>query len=218
MTQRIIDLSHPIDLSTPPWPGSPAVEVTSLDRAALSRPAERHCNSSRFSMNIHCGTHMDAPFHFLDGGRTIDQIPLEMTFGPATLIRVPAHGRHQHIGADDLRPWAEHLRRTGKAIVQTGWAGRWGQDDFFTDYPDVTTDAAEFLVECGVHLIGVETGSVDYPPNDTHVVLLGNDVIIVECLTNLDQIEGDEFLFSALPLNLAGRDGSPVRAAAVVNE
>ncbi len=92
------------------------------------------------------------------------------------------------------------------------------KSDYFTEYPDITTDAAEFLVECGVHLVGVETGSVDFHPNETHIVLLGNDVLIIECLTNLDKIRSERFLFSAIPLNLEGLDGSPVRAVALVDE
>ena len=215
MTRRIIDLSHPIHMATPPWPGSPSVETKFLDRARLSTPAERHANSSRFAMNIHCGTHLDAPYHFLDSGRTIDGVSLDRTHGRATLVRLPDKGAGTHITREDLRPWASSLERTGKAILRTGWASRWMQHDFFTEYPDILPDAAEFLVECGVHLVGVETGSVDYAPNPTHIVLLGNDVVIVECLTNLDQIEGEEFLFSAIPLNLQGLDGSPVRAVAI---
>ncbi len=215
---RIIDLSYPINTATPPWPGWPSVETKFLDRAWLNTPTERHVNSSRFAMNIHCGTHMDAPFHFLDSGRTIDQVPLERTHGPGTLIRLRDKGPNTHITPADLEPYAGSLKRTAKAILQTGWSSRWMQHDFFTEFPDITTDAAEFLVRCGVHLVGVETGSVDYAPNDTHIVLLGNDVLIVECLTRLDQIEADEFLFSAVPLNLEGRDGSPVRAVAILPE
>lgn len=86
------------------------------------------------------------------------------------------------------------------------------QHDFFTAFPDITVPAAEFLVACGVELVGTETASVDYHPNDTHIVLLGNNVVIVECLTRLEQITVDEFVFSAIPLNIEGRDGSPVRA------
>ena len=218
MTRKIIDLSHPIHTATPPWPGWPSVETKFLDRARLNTPEERHVNSSRFAMNIHCGTHMDAPFHFLDDGRTIDQVPLESTHGWATLVDLPGKGSGTHIVREDLFPWAESLRATGKAILRTGWSSRWMKSDYFTEYPDITTDAAEFLVECGVHLVGVETGSVDFHPNETHIVLLGNDVLIIECLTNLDKIRSERFLFSAIPLNLEGLDGSPVRAVALVDE
>lgn len=216
MQQRILDLSYPIHPGTPPWPGWPSVEVKFLDRARSNRPEERHVNSSRLSMNIHCGTHMDAPFHFLDQGRTIDQVPLERTFGPATLIDVRHRQAGSQIMAADLESSAESLRRTRKAILFSGWSARWLKHDFFTDFPDISVEAAKFLVDCGVELVGVEPASVDYHPNDTHIVLLGADVLIVENLTNLDQIPTAEFLFCAIPLNIEGRDGSPVRAVAIV--
>ncbi len=132
---KIIDLSHPIHTATPPWPGSPSVEITSLDRARLSTPETRHSNSSRFAMNIHCGTHMDAPFHFIDDGRTIDSMPLERMYGRATLVRLPGKGPGSQISSEDLRPWEKALRRTGKAILQTGWSSRWTQHDFFCRLP-----------------------------------------------------------------------------------
>jgi arylformamidase len=217
MKHQIIDLSYPINTATPPWPGWPSVELKFLDRARDNKPDERHVNSSRFAMNIHCGTHMDAPYHFLDEGRTIDQVPLERTYGPATLVELRGKGSGSHITRADLEKWSADLRRTRKAILHTGWAAGWMKHHFFTDFPDITTDAAHFLVDCGVELVGVETGSVDFHPNHTHVVLLGNDVLIIECLTNLDRIPTSEFLFSATPLNIEGRDGSPVRAMAILN-
>ena len=217
MKSTIIDLSHPITSASPPWPGWPSVETKFLDRASLNKPEERHVNSGRIAMNIHTGTHLDAPFHFLDDGKTIDRVSLERTYGPATLVDLRDKGPWSHITRADLEKWAPDLRRTRKAILRTGWSTRWMKHDFFTGYPDITPEGAQFLVDCGVELVGVEPGSVDYHPNDTHIVLLGNDVLIIEGLTNLDRISGNEFLFSAIPLNIEGYDGSPVRAVAILN-
>ncbi len=101
-------------------------------------------------------------------------------------------------------------------MLNTGWHHRWGSADYFTAHPVITGEAAQFLVDCGVMLVGVDTPSVDRAPYPAHLVLLGNDVLIVENLTNLDAIDGDDFEFIALPLAVVGRDGSPVRAAARV--
>jgi arylformamidase len=217
-TPRVIDLSHPIHEQMPPWPGTPPVEITILDQAEWTTAEQRHSNASRLAMNIHCGTHMDAPFHFMPLGRTIDQVPLDWTYGPATLVRLTNQGPGTQVTAADLQPWEASLRRTGKAILQMGWAERWQQADFFDNFPVISAEAARFLVDCGVHLIGVETASVDMAPHDTHLVLLGNDCLIVECLRGLEQITSDEFLFCATPLSVAGRDGSPVRAVAILPE
>ena len=218
MKPRIIDLSHPLSTSTPPWPGCAVIELSWLDRAGRTQPGDRHTNSSRFAMNVHCGTHMDAPYHFFDQGWTIDRVPLERTYGPATLIDLCDKGPGSQITPSDLQPWEAAVRRTRKAILRTGWATRWKTAEFFSSYPGITTEAAEWLVDCGAELVGVETPSIDYPPNDAHVSLLGKDVLIIENLTQLDQIPAGEFLFSATPLNLEGRDGSPVRAIAILSE
>src|SRR3954447_25091648 len=112
MNQKIIDLSYPINTATPPWPGWPSVEMKFLDRASDNKPEERHVNSSRFAMNIHCGTHMDAPYHFFDQGKTIDKVPLERTYGPATLVNLRTKGSGSHITRADLEKWAPDLERT----------------------------------------------------------------------------------------------------------
>jgi len=213
----LLDLAHPIHTGTAPWPGTPSVETRFLDRAAATRPDERHSNSTRFAMNIHCGTHLDAPFHFFDSGRTVDQIPLSQTYGLATLVRLPHCGAGGAVTVDDLRPHEASLRKTRKLIVQTDWSSRWLQQDFFEAYPDISVEAARFCVACGVELLGTETPSVDHVPHETHLELLGNNVVIVECLRGLGQVTADEFVFAAIPLNLAGRDGSPVRAVAIVD-
>ena len=87
---------------------------------------------------------------------------------------------------------------------------------FFTDFPVITTEAAQFLVDCGTELIGIDTPSIDKAPNESHFIVLGNDTLIIENLTNLNLIEEDVFHLIALPLKITGRDGSPVRVAAVL--
>ena len=213
---RIIDLSHAITVDTPPFPGGPPVEVRFLELERNKIPGDRYVHASRFAMNIHCGTHMDAPFHFVPSGKTIDQVALERTYGIASIIDLRNKSAGSHIEVNDLRPFESRLKLTGKAILQTGWSSHWKQPDFFTAFPDITPDAARYLVDCGVGLVGLEAPSVDYDPNDTHVVFLSNDVILVECLTSLEKIPTPEFLFCAMPLNIAGHDGSPVRAIAIL--
>jgi kynurenine formamidase len=83
-----------------------------------------------------------------------------------------------------------------------------------TDHPVITREAAQLLIGCGVHLVGVDFPSVDVPPFETHLELLGHGVLIVENLTRLEEIRGNTFHFTALPLKIVGRDGSPVRAIA----
>ncbi len=175
-------------------------------------------NTSNLRTSLHTGTHMDAFFHFYRDGATIDQIPLAQCIGPALLLDLSTKQAKEEITASDLAPHRQAISRTPKVILNTGWARNWGKAHYFTHYPALTGDAARFLVDCGIELIGIDTPSVDYSPNDAHFVLLGHEVLIVENLTNLDKIGQPHFQFMALPLKISGRDGSPVRAIAITEE
>jgi kynurenine formamidase len=158
---------------------------------------------------------MDAPFHFFGNGQTIDQIDIDVCIGPALLVTIP--GSRNEIDMADLKPFAGDLRRLRRLVLNTGWYRRWGRDDYFTAHPVLTPAAAAYLVDSGLQLIGIDFPSVDRPPHAVHLELLGNGIVIVENLTNLDRIPGPEFELVALPLAIAGRDGSPVRAVARLN-
>ncbi len=220
MQRRIVDLSYNLDPSTPPFPGDPRVAVNVQMSIPANHPPGKpgYLNASTVSASVHTGTHMDAFFHFYHGRLTIDQIPLAQCMGPALLIDLAHKQAKEEITGDDLDRYRESISQTPKVIFNTGWAQNWGKALYFTDFPVLTGDAAQFLVDCGIELIGIDTPSVDYPPNEAHFVFLGNDVLIVENLTNLDQIGRPLFYFHALPLKITGRDASPVRAIAVVEE
>lgn len=222
---RLIDLSHPLHTETPPWPGNPPVEVDILNAIPASRGAgrrpgpgeERRANVSAFRTCNHTGTHMDAPLHFYNGVPTIDQVPLDQCVGPAVLVDVSSLGPRGEITPGHLEPHEAAIVAARKVVFFTGWSDRWGRADYFSDYPAIAEDAAEWLVARRVHLIGVDTPSVDREPNPTHYILLGSHAVIVENLTNLDRIRESPFELIVLPLPLKGLDGSPVRAAARVS-
>ena len=220
MQRRIIDLSYPLAPSTPPFPGdSPvAVEVQTTIPAGIPPGTPGYMNTSALRTSLHTGTHMDAFFHFYHGRSTIDQIPLQQCLGPALLLDLSKRRAREVIAEEDLAPHRQAIYRTPKVILNTGWSQNWGNSLYFTEYPALTASAARFLVDCGTELVGVDTPSVDYAPNDAHFILLGNEVLIVENLTNLDQIGQPLFDFAALPLKITGRDGSPVRAIAIAGE
>jgi kynurenine formamidase len=216
--QTLIDLSYPLDATTPPFPGDPPVEIA----IQASIPAEHPpgtpgaMNVSRIATGVHVGTHMDAPFHFYRNGQTIDQIALARCMGTALLIDLMYKGAKEEIIATELLPYRDAITRTRKVILNTGWAKHWRQADYFTDFPVISAAAGHLLLECGIELIGVDTPSVDKHPYPVHFTLLGNDVLIVENLTNLDRIGCQQFHLIALPLQITGRDASPVRAVALL--
>ena len=185
---KTIDLSHPLGPQTPVFPGDPPLEIRAFDSTTKSTPVERHLNSSGITLSLHCGTHMDAPFHFFGESKTIDQIGLERCMGDALLVRLP-HERHGLvIDAEHLAPFEPQLRKFERVVFNTGWHHRFGADDYFTAHPVITGSAARRIVDCGIKLVGVDTPSVDRDPFEAHLALLGNDCLIVENLTNLDAL------------------------------
>jgi arylformamidase len=216
--RTIIDLSHPLGPDTPAFPGDPSPEIRIFDSTEDATPSDqRHLNCSHLSTSLHCGTHMDAPFHFFGDRTTIDRVPLERTVGKSLLIRLPWEQLAGNlIDAEHLLPFENRLRAIPRVVFNTLWHHRWGAKNYFTEHPLITGAAARLLVDCGVQLVGVDTPSVDRPPFEAHLELLGNDVLIVENLTNLDAVPGDTFDLIATPLAILGRDGSPVRAIAIV--
>lgn len=208
----MIDLSHPLEPSTPVFPDYPTVAIEVLDSTAGPPGAgRRRLNSSRLAVGLHCGTHLDAPFHFFGDGAPIDRVALESCVGPAALVRVEA----DPIGPEHLRPAEERVRAARRVVINTGWHRRWGSAGYFSEHPVLSGEAARLLVSWGVVLVGVDTPSVDRPPFEAHVALLGAGVLILENLTNLDALGSGTFTLAALPLRLVGRDGSPARAVAL---
>lgn len=211
-----IDLSYALEPTTPVYPNYPAVAVEILESTRYTIvDGRRSLNSSKITIGMHCGTHMDSPFHFFENGVSVDQGPLAVCTGPAVMIDVRDKLLDGLIDVAHLKPQEAKIRETRRVVVHTGWSGKWGSPEFFTSHPMFTSEAARFMVDCGVRLVGVDFPSVDRPPFPVHIVLLGSGVVIVENLTNLASVQSEVFTFIALPLKFTGRDGSPVRAIAL---
>ncbi|MCC9645055.1 cyclase family protein [Rhodopirellula sp. JC740] len=180
-------------------------------------------NASTLHLYSHCGTHMDAPLHFEAAPQTIDQIPIEDCLGPAWVVdlthlepKTPIEVHHLQTVADQHRP--------GDALLfKTGWSRHVHDAAYYRDnFQPISPELATWMVEHKVRLIGVEPPSVadvnDLPAVTlVHKILLGGNVIIVEGLTNLDAITTPKCLFGAMPLKVAGGDGAPCRAFAILD-
>jgi kynurenine formamidase len=215
MTARVIDLSYHLEPTTPVYPGDPGVEIQILESTRFTRPdGQRALNNSRISTGNHCGTHMDAPFHFFEDGRTIDRVDLDRCAGPALLIRLRDIAENGEIHVPHLNRYRARLQELGKVVFETGWSERWGKPEYFIHHPVISPAAAEFLIASRVHLVGIDVPSVDRPPFPVHAALLRHDIVILENLTNLSALSSEVFELVAVPLKITGRDGSPVRAMA----
>lgn len=216
---RLVDLSHPVDDRTPVYPGDPFVRLRPA--ATLARDGY---NVLHLSMGSHSGTHVDAPYHFLDDGARIDEVPLELCHGPAVVADVRGAGERGRIGWRELAPYADALGPGRILLLRTGWSEHWGSERYAA-HPFLTGDAAERLVATGLRTVGIDAFSVDETVQSgrpaagfpAHSALLGAGGVLVENLTDLAALEGErEIVLSVLPLRLAGADGSPVRAVAVL--
>jgi arylformamidase len=206
----LIDLSHPMRDGMPSFPGDPGLSITA--HCTTAEPAR--CNVSRLAMGSHQGTHLDAMFHFMDDGRTLDQMPLDWFYGPARMIRLPKEAGSE-ITPDDLLPYESILQPGARILLNTGWYREFGSARFFTEFPSMTQSAARYLAARKLRLIGMDMPTPGRDYVEVHHTLLAQEVemVIVESLTNLDALPDDrEFTFIGFPLNFAGRDGSPIRA------
>lgn len=208
---QLIDLSHPLKQGQPSFPGDPELNI----EVHYTTQMEARCNVSRLSLGSHQGTHLDAMFHFIDEGKTLDQMPLDWFFGPARLLRIPKAVRDE-ITVEDFQKYEEFLMPGARIIFETGWQSEFGKPHFFTDFPSMTQEAARYLASKKLRLIGMDTPTPSRDGYEVHHILLGQEIVIVESLANLDKAP-EQFTFIGFPLNIAGRDGSPIRAVALID-
>jgi arylformamidase len=161
------------------------------------------------TIDSHCGTHVDAPSHFVAGDIGVDQLPLDVLIGPG-----------QKVSVDTAVVTAAHLASVSseRVVVHTGWSDRADTPEYITHATHLNASAAQHLLSCGVRLVGIDSPSVDAPGcDDVHQLLLGHGVIIVENLSNTAALP-ERFELIVSPLRIVGGDGSPARVVAVVSE
>ena len=204
-----IDLSLPIYDGAPSYPSDPVSSVTPF----LTIP-ESVANTRTISMGSHQGTHLDAPFHFLADGATIDQIPLEQTTGPAILLDLSGREPRSSLAVEDFSHL--DLRPGDRLVYRLGWDRHFTEPGYFTDMPRLSVGAARWLAGRRLALVGMDCPTPN--PEDmveVHQVLLGAGTVLLESLANLDRLRPGPFWLSAAPLRVVGSDGAPVRAFGV---
>ena len=212
---RLIDLSHPLEHGQPNFPSDPKLSILVHNTVGAIG-----YNLSQVSMSSHQGTHLDAPFHFYDDGKTLDQMSLDQFYGPASLVDL-APGSYlpdKTVLTVEMFKKHEHLFTPGaKVIYRTGWDRAFGKPEFFSDFPTLTLEAAQWIADHKIGLLGMDTPTPSTDWLECHHILLkkGVEIVIVEGLTHLEQLP-PEFIFIGFPMNIKGRDGSPIRAVGMV--
>jgi arylformamidase len=201
--RQVLDVTRSILSGMTVWPGDPGVSV---DRTA-SIGKGSVANVTRINMGVHSGTHMDAPLHFIDGGKDIASIDLARLL--ARVLVVSAHS--DLIDEDLLKPY--DLAGIQAVFFKTRASMRDEKTPFWEEYPAITPGCAEYLIQNGILTVGTDYFSIELSRDDSfpvHKMLLSHEVAIVENL-DLKDIDTGIYDFICLPLKVEGSDGSPVR-------
>ena len=206
----IHDISVPLYNGMPVWPDSNGIKIIRTSKIECGD----QCNVSRLDCDIHVGTHIDAPYHFLDTGATIDELQLENLIGPAVVVHFPDS---KVITTDDLKI-LDLPEGISRILFRTRNSDFWrrGIKEFEHDYVALTSGAASWLVNKGFCLVGIDYLSIQRYGDSplTHKILLESNVIILEGL-DLSGIEPRTYQLICLPLNLKGAEGAPARAVLI---
>jgi len=221
--KKIVDLSYIIEVGMltfgAPW--HPVVEISIMGRHSLEGRETR-----KVVLGSHTGTHVDAPAHFIPGGLTIDKTPLDVLIGRAHLIEFPDSPPMRKVEILDVKKQLGEKPAYERVVFRFDWSRHWGTGQYYCDWPYLSRELCEWLIESGVSLVGMDTPSPDNPydnrasGNDSphHKLFLQKGVTLVEYLCNLEAIGEKVFDLVALPLKIKDGDGAPARVVALVDD
>jgi kynurenine formamidase len=205
--KKLIDLTHTFTDDMPVYPGDPC--------SRLYQCAEIETDGSRdhkIESCMHVGTHIDAPFHMIDDGLIVSEIPVEQFQGRGVLV----DARKTMVIDENILENID-LQEGDIVLVRTDWYKKWRTDEYFKEWPIFTVPFCEKLVEAKISVVGMDTGGPDMDASfPAHKALLPNNVLIVENLTNLEALEDiQNFRVHAYPVKYES-DAAPVRVVAEV--
>lgn len=206
-TDKYIDISIPVWPGVVHWPGVPAIEfhkTQDMTRGDMT-------NDTTVRMNVHTGTHVDAPFHFFANGLTVDQLSMDDLIGPALVVYLSSVQAIDVKALKSLKIPASTRRLLFKTCNSDTWQKSPG--DFDPNFVAMTAEAAQWVVKRGIKLVGIDYLSVqrfDDGPQ-THQILLGAGLVVLEGL-NLGHVSPGKYDLICLPIRLVGLEGAWARA------
>ncbi|AEM73007.1 cyclase family protein [Caldicellulosiruptor acetigenus] len=206
---RIIDVSIPISDSMVYFPGDPKPQISRVYSIEKGEAA----NVSKLILSSHTGTHIDAPAHFIKDGKTIDKLPLEYLIGEVKVIEVYEDDKitREFLESKNIDLEDRIFFKTKNSQYLSGTS------EFCEKYVYLSLDAAQFLIERKVKVVGIDYLSIEeFGSNDfaVHKLLLSNNVVIIEGL-DLSNVCGGKYRYVALPLKLKDCDGAPARVVLI---
>tara|TARA_B110000014_G_scaffold63573_1_gene43202 strand:+ start:387 stop:1034 length:648 start_codon:yes stop_codon:yes gene_type:complete len=214
---KIIDLTLTISENIPTFPGSPNPNFINWENIQ-----KNGYNLELLFLSTHTGTHIDAPYHFLEKGQKIHQIVTKRLVTEAILIKIRKDS-DQSITKTDIERFEKkygEIDNGSTVIFHTGWQKNLQKKSYFMKNPGLATSAAKYLATKKINLVGIDSPSIDLGKDgkfSVHHVLAKNGILIVENLANLEKIHSQNFHLIVAPLKLKNATGSPVRALALVD-
>lgn len=205
---KIYDVTVPLSEQTPVYEGDPNVQIEASHQMAKGDAA----NVSRLCFGAHTATHVDAPNHFIEGARRVDELEFDKLLGKCRVVEV-----EENVMAIEAAHVA-HLVGVERVLFKTRNSDFWNDlgQGFRKDFTYIAPDAAKALVDLGVKLVGIDYLSVEkfgVETFDTHITLLEKEVVIIEGL-DLREVPAGDYELICLPLKMVGGtgDGAPARA------
>ncbi|MDG6219528.1 MAG: cyclase family protein [Candidatus Thermoplasmatota archaeon] len=202
-TGMFIDLTLPIDKNSPVLPGYPPVGITQF--ATL---AQNGWNEKQLVLTSHCSTHIDAPNHMLEIGKTLSDYPIESFMGEAIILDVR--------GQSEIKVDVSEVKRNDIVFFYTGHNDRLYEKDYFKNNPVISKKTTLDLIKKKICFLGIDSFTPDNEPYLIHKLLFEHDIRIVENLIHLDKINRKRFYCYIFPLNIKDADGAPCRVVAKV--
>jgi len=213
---KIVDLTLTVSDKIPTFPGSPQPSFIPWENVK-----EDGYNLELLFLSTHTGTHMDAPYHFLEKGAKIHEISLKKLVSEAVLIKSKKKDGESITKTDIQKFEKKHgkIERFSSVSFYTGWQRNLQKDNYFTKNPGLSVLAAKYLASKKIGLIGIDSPSIDLGTDSkfsAHQIFAKKGILIVENLANLEKIKSTKFHLVVLPLKLKDATGSPVRAVGFV--
>ncbi len=205
MNPTVLDISMPVHGQMSVWPGSPGFASS----RHLSLAAGDVANATLIEMDVHCGTHVDAPSHFVNGGATLETVGLAPFMGPAWVADAAGHAAIDAALLDAL----EVPQETTRLLLRTDNSLDPHDVPFREDYVALTADAAQWVVDRRLELVGIDYLSIQrfHDPPDTHQILLRAGTVILEGI-DLRDVHSGRWTLMCPPISLVGAEAAPARA------
>jgi len=212
---KVIDLTHTISENMPVYPGTdgPKLEVASTYE-------KNGFKETLLTMFSHTGTHMDSPAHLFSQRTTLDSFSAGQFVGKGIVVDCSNLKEGQKITMKYIEAVKEKADIAQYILFYTGWDKYWGMDAYFGDYPYITEEVAEYLINSKKKGVGVDVIGID-PIKDENLTIhkklfTETDIVVIENLKSLDKVGDEIFTFCALPIKFKNSDGAPTRAIAIL--